>query len=758
MGPATNMQLEKEYKAHHSDSLNKAILAAVSILTSWVLVVGGILYALGSAMNEYGAIINIAGKQRMLSQKAAYLTVVSAADPSVETALKATLEELATNQLIILKRLPTDALKQYYKDQQLSQKVDHYLSVLNTFNANDATKRFTLMSQQLVADSELILVQLDLAVSQLQQSYETAQHRLKLAQGAFVICSLVIIIFLYFGVIAAPFKRNAELLQLKNKSILRFKKLFDNAQDGLLLFDSNWFVTHANEQALHMATHENVERDAIHSIWQDRISSKLKNKVLKAIESEGLWQGEITTSDHKKSHVLASVMCVADEGELPFFCATLKDITLEKEKEGKLEKLALFDSLTGLANRANVIDAIDSACSAYSENDSQFAVYFIDLDGFKLVNDKYGHEIGDILLKAVAKRLRNQIQKTDIMARLGGDEFVILIKNVENKIDLHTLAERIQQVLDEPFTINGMVCKITVSIGISLSSDDARNAQTLLKQADIAMYHAKQKGKNQFYFFDHSMETFLQERISFEEDLYYGLSNDEFYQVFQPIVNIKTDEVIGCEALLRWNSHKKGMVSPASFIPMAESLSLMLEIDNWVFANSLSFLKRHPSFLHFSINLSPIHFVQATLLRTFLSSLEDFNPDLNVIFEVTETSIISDIEMSSSIIKEIKSYGHSVAIDDFGTGYTSLYYLKVLSFDYLKIDKSFIQDMLINDSSKAIVSAIINLARELNIKVIAEGVETAEAKNMLEQFNCEFAQGYLFARPIEEAGLHKYIK
>jgi EAL domain-containing protein (putative c-di-GMP-specific phosphodiesterase class I) len=271
------------------------------------------------------------------------------------------------------------------------------------------------------------------------------------------------------------------------------------------------------------------------------------------------------------------------------------------------------------------------------------------------------------------------------------------------------------------------------------------------------MYHAKQKGKNRFHFFDQSMEQFLQERISFEEDLYFGLNHSEFYQVFQPIVNLKTAEVVGCEVLLRWNCEKRGIVLPTNFIPLAESLGLMLEIDKWVFAQSLLFLKKFPLCGHFSINLSPIHFVQPTLLRKFLRSLKNLNPNLNVIFEVTETAIISDIEKSSEVIKEIKSYGHSVAIDDFGTGYTSLYYLKVLSFDYLKIDKSFIQDMSSNDSSKVIVSAIINLARELNIKVIAEGVETLAAKKLLEHFDCELAQGYFFSRPVNVSEIQKYI-
>jgi diguanylate cyclase (GGDEF)-like protein/PAS domain S-box-containing protein len=748
---------EEEPSVSHTKILTKAIWLAITVLSTWLLFVALILYIFGLTLSDYAAIINSAGKQRMLTQKAAYLTSVSITAPEFKIAVKKTLDELSTNQKKITNQLPTKDLQQYFVNQQFSQKLTNYIGILNELNTNSFGENSKLNMKQLVKDSEFILHELDAAVSQLQQSSDNAQYRLQVVRAVFVICSLGILIYLYFGVIAAPFKKNAKILQLKNNSIMRFKKLFDNAHDGLLLFDSNWLVIHANQPALDMVNHEKIENYSIRKIWQDRVSVKLKTKVLSAIESSGEWQGEIKTSNTQSRHVLASIMCVPDDDELPFFCATLRDITVLKEKEEKLVSLALYDSLTGLANRASVIEAIDAACLNSGQNQSQCAVYFIDLDGFKLINDGFGHEVGDMLLKAVAKRIQNQIQTTDIMARLGGDEFVILIEDVKDKKYLSALAERIQKALDGPFTTCGIACKITVSIGISLSSNEINNARDLLKQADIAMYHAKQKGKNRFHFFDQSMEQFLQERISFEEDLYFGLNNSEFYQVFQPIVNLKTAEVVGCEVLLRWNCTKRGMVSPTDFIPLAESLGLMLEIDKWVFAHSLLFLKKFPLCGHFSINLSPIHFVQPTLLRKFLKSLKNLNPNLNVIFEVTETAIISDIEKSSEVIKEIKSYGHSVAIDDFGTGYTSLYYLKVLSFDYLKIDKSFVQDMSCNDSSKVIVSAIINLACELNIKVIAEGVETHDAKKLLEHFDCELAQGYFFSRPVDESEIHKYI-
>lgn len=745
------MLFKQTFSDTQPQGLAKAILLAVAILAAWLSLIGISLYVSSLAVNNYAAIINVAGKQRMLTQKAAYLTSVSLTEPEYKSMLTSTLNDLYSNQKDIVNKLPTENLQEYYIDQKLSQKLENYIRILNDINAKTLEANVSPDFEQLVNDSEFILNELDAAVNQLQQSSDTVQHHLKVTQVTLFICTLILLIFLYFCIIAAPFKRNTKALQLQNKSIMRFKKLFDHTNDSLLLIDSNWLITYANQPALDMFTYERNESDSIDYFWHERISKKLKMKILREIKLSGEWQGEIVTSNNESRHMLASIMSVPDDDGQPFFCATLRDITLVKGKEETLKNLALYDSLTGLANRSNVIDAIDKTCRNANENSSQCAVYFIDLDGFKLINDGYGHEVGDMLLKAVATRIKEQIKSHDIIARLGGDEFVILIEDIKDKKYLYTLAERIQRVLDEPFTVAGTVCKITASIGISISSKEANSARDLLKQADIAMYHAKQKGKNQFHLFDKSMEVFLHERMSFEEDLYFGLNNNEFYQVFQPIVDIASTEVIGYEVLLRWNSNKRGMVSPANFIPLAESLSLMLEIDKWVFAQCLLFLKKTPSCGHFSINLSPVHFIQTDLLRQFLKSLSNLNLNLDVIFEVTETAIISDIEKSSKVITEIKSYGYRVAIDDFGTGYTSLYYLKELSFDYLKIDKSFIQEMLINDSSKAIVSAIINLARELNIKVIAEGVETHEVKQLLEEFGCKLAQGYLFARPVKES-------
>jgi PAS domain S-box-containing protein len=388
------MLFEKESSVSHTQGLTKAIWFATAVLSTWLSFVALILYIFGLTLSDYAGIINSAGEQRMLTQKAAYLTSVSITVPEFKILVRNTLDELSTNQKKITRQLPTKDLQQYYIDRHLSQKIANYIDILNELNANVFVENSKPNMTQLFKDSEFILYELDAAVNKLQRSSDHAQHQLKVVQAAFVICSLGILIYLYFGVIAAPFKKNAKILQLKNNSILRFKKLFDNAHDGLLLFDSNWLVIHANQPALDMVKHEKIEGYSIRKIWQDRVSVKLKTKVLSAIESSGEWQGEIITSNTQSRHVLASIMCVPDDDELPFFCATLKDITALKEKEEKLVSLAHYDSLTGLANRASVIEAIDAACLNSGQNQSQCAVYFIDLDGFKLINDGFGHEGG----------------------------------------------------------------------------------------------------------------------------------------------------------------------------------------------------------------------------------------------------------------------------------------------------------------------------------------------------------------------------
>lgn len=741
----------------HSRRLSRAIWHAAIVLFGWLALVGIILYIIGMSVSEYASLINIAGKQRMLSQKAAYLTLASTSDASLKVMQNDTLNMLADNHSAIVSRLPSDSLELYYSDQKLTVKLEDYITKLETLTSSSSASEIEFDNGYLIAASESILNQLDDAVSQLQNSANQAQYRLKVTQLLLLLGSFVILVCLYFGVLSAPFKKNERALRRKNKSIMKFKTLFDNAHEGLLLFDTHWNLTHANHLAKNWVMKEISKEDLIKLFWHKNVNPNLKRKILKAIDLKGYWQGEIITSDSEQPFLLANVIRVQDDDSNWFYCATLRDISEVKGKEEKLKNLALFDSLTGLANRPNVIDAIENACHTSLEKKLQCAVYFIDLDGFKLVNDRYGHEIGDILLQAVAKRIETQTKGTDLIARLGGDEFVILIEDYKHQKSLTALANRILRALEKPFNINGIVCRTTISIGISTYSSDAYNAQDLLKYADLAMYHAKQKGKNQFQFFDHSMETDLKERMCFEEDLHYGLENNEFHQVFQPIVELLSGNVIGCEALLRWESKDRGLVSPSSFIPLAESLSLMPKIDTWVFEQSLQFIKKAPKCGHFSINLSPIHFSHTALLHEFLVSLKQLGRDLKIIFEVTETAIISDIEQSSKVISDIKDHGYAVAVDDFGTGYTSLFNLKVLSFDYLKIDKFFIQDMITNESSKAIVSAIVNLARELNIKVIAEGVETIEQKVVLQNLGCDLAQGYLFAKPMKESDVIKLL-
>nr|WP_242698760.1 EAL domain-containing protein [Alteromonas sp. 5E99-2] len=494
----------------------------------------------------------------------------------------------------------------------------------------------------------------------------------------------------------------------------------------------------------------------IDNFLQNTLSEELKIGILEKVKKEGKWEGQFTSPIQQNNVFFLSIFQIKGEQQQEdLYGATVRDISELKQKENDLHNLALFDGLTGLANRPNIIEKIRLAC--VSPDEDQFAVLFLDLDGFKQINDGYGHEIGDRLLAEVASRLNQVVKKSDLVARLGGDEFVIMAKNINDKNCLISMSQRILKAFESPLSCVDYKLQTTLSIGISLYPEDAENPIDLLKKADLAMYSSKQKGKNQFYFFNSAMELYLQERFSFEEDLKYGLLNNEFYQVFQPIIDTSSQKVIGCEALLRWNSSRRSMVSPASFIPMCESLNLVHLVDEFVFDKSIEVLNVLPPHLYYAINLPATHLYNTIMLENFLKQLSSVKNKKRIIFEITETSLIKDITRSIKIVKLIRNCGFSVAIDDFGTGYTSLHNIKMLDFDIIKLDRTFIRDLTTDSRSKSIVQAMVKLAHDMNMKIVAEGVEDKVTDEYLQSISCDCSQGFYHSKPLSLSDLQYFI-
>ena len=427
---------------------------------------------------------------------------------------------------------------------------------------------------------------------------------------------------------------------------------------------------------------------------------------------------------------------------------------LEETKE-HFRHAAFHDSLTGLPNRAMFTELLKAEIeSSQRRGEHMFAVLFLDLDRFKNINDSLGHTHGDLLLVAFAERLERTLRPIDTLARFGGDEFAILLSGMNDATDAVRVAQRIQDELTQPFVLYKNSAFATASIGIALSSSGYDRADDILRDADIAMYRAKENGKARYEVFDHGMHARAVSRLQLESDLRQAVEQKEFCVYYQPIVSLQTGRLAGFEALVRWNHPRRGLVSPADFIPVAEETGLIVPIGEWVLNEACAQVRRwqidspsHRS-LSLSVNLSARQVAQPDLLNRIKGALEisKLNPHC-LKLEITESVVMENAEAAAQMFKQLRSLGVQLSIDDFGTGYSSLSYLHRFPLNYLKIDRSFVTRMT-TDNDNAIVRTISTLARNLGMEVIAEGIETEEQFQQLKMLGCEFGQGFLFSRPV----------
>ncbi len=430
------------------------------------------------------------------------------------------------------------------------------------------------------------------------------------------------------------------------------------------------------------------------------------------------------------------------------------DITERKEAEDQLAQLALYDSLTGLANRHRIEEELERALIASRRREQKIAVMFIDLDRFKDINDTLGHEAGDYLLKQVAARVRSEVRESDAVARLGGDEFVVVLNDIARAEDAANVARKILKTLSAPVEFgdaNEII--VSASIGISVSPEDGSDVKTLLRHADAALYHAKEDGKGDYCFHTASLSARAEHRRIVESGLRHALDRQEFFLEYQPVV-APTGLICGAEVLLRWRHPKQGVISPAEFISVAEESGFIIQIGEWVLQAACAQLQAWQSLgygpLRFALNLSPRQLRQPefiTKLQDVLSAIGDRAQCLE--FEVTESTLMIESSAVLEALQGLKELGIALVIDDFGTGYGSLAYLKRFPIDGLKIDRSFVQDITIDPSDRAIVKAIIAMARSLDLRVVAEGVETEEQLSVIREYGCHEYQGYFFSPAIE---------
>ena len=479
------------------------------------------------------------------------------------------------------------------------------------------------------------------------------------------------------------------------------------------------------------------------------------------IINNGTWSGEIW--DKRKSGQIypkrMTITSVKDQtGKTTEYVAIFNDITERKQAEDEIRNLAFYDALTKLPNRRLLMDRLHSSMSESARNDHFGAVLFLDMDKFKVLNDTLGHDHGDLLLIEVAKRIQTCVREVDTVARFGGDEFVVLLENMGEFAEIASqkvalIAEKIRASLALPYYLKESEHHTSPSIGIGLFRGDKKSAETLLKHADVAMYQAKDAGRNTVRFFDPAMQQAVESRTALEIDLRHAVSKNQLRLFYQIQLDSELSPM-GAEALVRWLHPKRGLVSPAQFIPIAEESSLILEIGHWVLETACQQLalwskSEKTNNLILAINVSAKQFKKHDFVDvvTTMVNVYRINPN-RLKLELTESVVLSDVHDVVTKMHALKRLGVRLSLDDFGTGYSSLSYLKKLPLDQIKIDQSFVRDITTDPSDALMVQTIINLAKNFSLNVIAEGVETESQLDFLRQNGCMAFQGYLFSKPV----------
>lgn len=540
--------------------------------------------------------------------------------------------------------------------------------------------------------------------------------------------------------------------------------ILNSTGEGIFGIDTDGKCTFCNPSALKLLGYQQ-EQDLVgkkvhkllqHTDADGQPRTEDESLILQAMQTE-----QIVHSDNEifwkvdQSYIAVEYRAhpVKQNGFIVGAVVSFNDITERKEKDKKIIYQAHYDMLTGLPNRFLAMDRLEQMIQSAKRNKQIASVLFIDLDGFKKVNDMLGHEMGDKVLVESALRLKNCLRAQDTIGRLGGDEFIVLLSDLKQRIDIRFVVENILDVFRIPFIIEGHEIILTASIGIACYPNDSQLGVELLRNADIAMYQSKESGRNTYHFFSQELNTGIQRRLEVEEQLHYALKKDEFTLAYQPIIDIQNMELSGAEVLIRWNNSKLGSITPDEFIPITEQTGIITEIGKFILHQSIAQIakwqKLYDKELKISVNVSPRQLHDPSILDDITHYLNKYDVAGHCLqLELTEGVLMSQNALIIQTLDLMQESQINIAMDDFGTGYSSLSYLRNYPFDSLKIDRTFIRDIHQDNNDKALVMATLNMSHALDIKVVAEGIETIEQLEFLKQVDCDFGQGYFFSKPI----------
>lgn len=537
---------------------------------------------------------------------------------------------------------------------------------------------------------------------------------------------------------------------------------------GVVIMDADFRVTSANEAYCRMAHMTEEAMIGNRPPFEDLIKEtpEIYADAWRSLYHTGSWDGEFwgQAADGERVALNLAITSIHDEnGSLSQYAAIVNDVTQRKLDEERIRYQANFDALTGLPNRSLFIDRLHQSLLAMARANNKLGLMFIDLDGFKLVNDTLGHDKGDELLREAAERIAACTRTGDTVARLGGDEFTVIMPNLHRNHDAPVVAQRILASLNKPFLLGGTESFVSGSIGITLYPDDAADANDLLKNADAAMYRAKDNGKANYQFYTVDMNAEVTERLRVKNGLVKALERGELELFYQPKMTLENGKIEGVEALMRWNSADLGMVPPARFIPVMEETGQVVEVGEWAIRTACLQQREWrdaglPN-VRIAVNLSARQLREMSFVSVLEKVLNETGVEpTNLEVEITESMLMSDTENAVAALQNLHEMGVHLAMDDFGTGYSSLSYLRRFPIDTIKIDRSFVSDITTSPDDAEIIRTIINMGRTLGRKIVAEGVETQEQLSILREYECDQIQGYFLSPPLPAAKLTGFLR